>query len=262
MSEEVRNAATSIPHAILIVYVANFVLLFPLLLTIVYHMPDTAEALGDATSYPVVHVLRQSMSDQWVTGVLVVICVLVVCSNIAYLSATSRDLFAFARDKGVPLSNWLSTIDPRRPIPRNAAVVSSFISLGMGLIYLGSSVAFYAIASLFTVALLQCYCLSIGCVLWRRIYHPDTLPHAQFSLGKYGVPINAIAIIYGVWTFFWAFWPQSYPVTAENFNWAVVLFVTALLGALVHYALVGRFRYHGPVALVEGRSVRPFPGQG
>lgn len=70
-------------------------------------------------------------------------------------------------------------------------------------------VAFYAITALSTIALLQCYCLSIACVLWRRVVHPETLPPAEFSLGRWGVPINALAVVYSLWAFFWACWPQE-----------------------------------------------------
>jgi hypothetical protein len=70
-------------------------------------------------------------------------------------------------------------------------------------------VAFYAITALSTISLLQCYCLSIGCVLWRRIVLPSTLPPAEFSLGRWGIPINALAVLYSLWAFFWACWPQE-----------------------------------------------------
>ena len=116
-------------------------------------------------------------------------------------------------------------------------------------------VAFYAINSLLTVALLQCYCLSIGCVLWRRIYHPETLPPSEFSLGKWGVPINAMAVVYAFWSFFWCFWPEATPVTAEGFNWSSVIFVSVLLIALVYFIFRAKNRYVGPVTEVEGRKV-------
>lgn len=255
MSEEVRNASKSVPRAMLTVFVANFALLFPMILTACYHIPDMEAALADDTAYPFIHVLRQSMSRAWVTVVLVVTVGLLVCSNITFLTATSRDLYAFARDQGLPFSGWIARVDRKRNVPQNSSIVTSGLSFLMALIYIGSPVAFYAITSLFTVAILQCYTLSIGCVLWRRIYHPETLPYAQFSLGKWGIPINIAGIVYGTWSFFWSFWPQEYPVTAEGFNWASPLFVAALIGALVHYIFTGRKRYHGPVALVQGRKI-------
>ncbi|TKA82759.1 hypothetical protein B0A55_01090 [Friedmanniomyces simplex] len=56
MSEEVKNASRTIPKTILIVYVLNFVLLFPALLTICYHMPNLDDALADTTTYPAIYV--------------------------------------------------------------------------------------------------------------------------------------------------------------------------------------------------------------
>ena len=253
MSEETKSAAKSVPKAMMAVYIINFCLVFPALITICYHIPVVTDALDDPTLYPTIFVLRQSMSDGWMTVILVIIILLLICSNITYLAAVTRDAFAFARDQGFPFSDWIAKVEPKRRIPQNAVIVTSVISICLGLIYIGSITAFYAITSLLTVALLQCYCFSIGCLLWRRIYHPDTLPPAQFPLGKFGIPINAAAVFYALWAFFWAFWPTYSPVTTANFNWASVIFVGILILATIHYIFVARHKYTGPVALVEGR---------
>lgn len=253
MAEEVRDAARSVPKAIISIYVVNFCLMFPAILTICYHIPNVKDALDDSTAYPTIYVLRQSMSSGWVTAVLCITVALLICSNITYLAAVSRDLYAFARDRGFPASAWISNVDKKRSIPRNACILTCAISVCLSLIYIGSVVAFYAITSLLTVALLQCYCVSIGCLLWRRTHHPETLPPAQFSLGKFGIPINALAVTYAIWAFFWSFWPQTFPVTAEGFNWASVIFVMVLIVAMVYYVITARKHYTGPVALVEKR---------
>jgi choline transport protein len=183
----------------------------------------------------------------------------------------TRDIWSFSRDQGLPFSNWLSRVDKKRKIPVHATSLTSLCSIGLSLIYIGSPVAFYAITSLLTVALLQCYCLSIGCLLWRRIKYPHTLPPSKFSLGRWGVPLNIAAVLYALWAFFWfvlsrwlqglaltisrAFWPTYNPVTAAGFNWASVLFVTTLLFAALHYVFVARKKYVGPVAMIEGRKL-------
>jgi len=253
MSEEVRNAADTIPKVMLTVFVINFTLIFPAILTVVYHCPSLEDALADTTTYPAIYVMRQAMTVPWITAVLVVILVVNVASCIVYLTAVTRDLFAFARDGGLPFSRWLSTIHPKRHIPVNAANVSGVVAVLLSMIYIGSPVAFYAITSLATVALLQCYALSIGCVLWRRINKPHTLPPAQWSLGKWGIPINAIAVAYSIWAFFWSFWPQATPVDAAGFNWASPIFIATLIVALIYYAFRARHRYAGPVTEVAGR---------
>lgn len=260
MSEEVKDASKAIPKAMLTIYLVNFALIFPAILTVCYHIPNLDDALNDSTTYPAIYVMRQAMSVQWITVVLVLVLVINTASNIVYLAAVSRDLFAFARDKGLPFASWLSAIHPKRHIPLNAATLSSGFAILLAMIYIGSPVAFYAITSLSTVSLLQCYCLSIGCVLWRRIYAPDTLPPASFSLGRWGIPANAFAVIYSLWSFFWCFWPQTTPVTAEGFNWAGPIFVAVLIVAMVYFVSRARHNYVGPVTEVEGRRVHAHAG--
>lgn len=99
MSEEVKNAAATIPKTMLSVYLINMLLMFPAIVTICYHVPDLDAALADPTTYPAIYVLRQSMSLAWVTVLLVLILLINVASNIVYLAAVTRDLFAFARDR-------------------------------------------------------------------------------------------------------------------------------------------------------------------
>ncbi len=53
------------------------------------------------------------MSVGWITVILVLIALLNVASNIVYLAAVTRDLFAFARDRGT-LS--FRTVNRRRMI--------------------------------------------------------------------------------------------------------------------------------------------------
>lgn len=256
MSEEVRNASSSVPKVMIAVFGLNFVLNLLTVLTLTYHIPDITAALKDPTTYPAIWVLKQSMSNAWLTVLLTVQCVFLLFSNISYLAAVSRDLFAFARDEGLPFSAWLARVDKKRMIPTNAYIFSATFAGLLSLIYLGSPVAFYAIVSLLCTAIMQCFCFSISCMLWRRIYYPETLPHARFSLGRLGVPVNFMSVVVVVWSFFWSFWPQAYPVTIAGFNWAVAIFVPTFVVALIYYYTKGQFVYHGPVTLVEGRKTR------
>jgi hypothetical protein len=50
---------------------------------------------------------------------------------------------------------------------------------------------------------------------------------------------------------FWSFWPTELPITAENFNWSIVIFVAIFILSLVMYGLKGRKEYEGPVVEVK-----------
>jgi choline transport protein len=69
----------------------------------------------------------------------------------------------------------------------------------MSLINLGSKVAFEAMISLATATLMATYLISIGCALLKRV-RGQTLPSARWSLGRYGLPVNAVAIVYTSWS--------------------------------------------------------------
>ncbi len=256
MSEEVRQASDSIPRVLLWVLLFNSLATFIVALTLGFHMPNVQEALDDPSTYPVVHVLLKTMSLSWATALLAVMCLLLTLGNISFLAAVSRDLFAFARDDGLPFSKWLAKVDEKRKIPVNAYIFCGVFSSLLSLIYIGSPVAFYALNSLGSVSILQCYCLSIGCLLWRRVYHPESIPYARFSLGRWGVPVNCAALLFSFWSFFWCFWPQTNHPSAADFNWAFPIFSAVIIGALIYYYITGREKYAGPVALVEGRKER------
>lgn len=108
------------------------------------------------------------------------------------------------------------------------------------------------VISLNLVSLMSTYVFSIGAILYRRIYQPELLPRCRWSLGRWGVPINIGAFLYSLMAFFWSFWPDSTPVTAQTFNWSVVMFVGVGTLCTIDYVVRGRKHYTGPVVLVEG----------
>lgn len=73
-------------------------------------MPNLNAALNDPTTYPVIYVLRQTMSNGWATAFVAAVIVILYASNVSYLAAVSRDLFAFARDSGFPFPRWTSKV--------------------------------------------------------------------------------------------------------------------------------------------------------
>ncbi len=56
-------------------------------------------------------------------------------------AGSSRQLFAFARDKGIPFSSWVGRVHPRFDVPVNAIIVIGVVSALISLINIGSIVA-------------------------------------------------------------------------------------------------------------------------
>jgi amino acid transporter len=171
--------------------------------------------------------------------------------NITTLATASREIFAFARDRGLPFSSWLSKIDSRWHIPLNAVFAASAITALLSLIPLGSTLAFNIIASIALLSLLSTYMLSIGCVLWRRL-SPKPLPPARWSLGRWGVPVNIFALAYSIFVIVFCCMPTTLPVTTDNANWTPALWVGFVAFAIGYYIFWGRKHYTAPVNFVLG----------
>ena len=88
----------------------------------------------------------------------------------------------------------------------------------------------------------------------RRIVAPETLPPTRWSLGRWGILVNASGGCFAVWAMFWAFWPGEAVFASDTFNWASVMFGGATVLSVVLYVVQGRREYVPPVVLV--RKVR------
>ena len=84
---------------------------------------------------PLMTTLEQALGARWITPVLVVVGISVFACGLASMAATSRLLFALARDRMLPGSHWLAFVAEGQRTPRNAILfiwaVSSAVVLGL-----------------------------------------------------------------------------------------------------------------------------------
>lgn len=251
MSEEIKDASIILPQAIMGSLILNVSLVFILIITLCFTLGDPAEALASPTGYSFIQVFFNATRSTAGTSVLVfiVIFMLSVCA-ISEVAACSRQIWAFARDAGLPGHRWLSKVSPHWNIPLPGIIVSLAISALLSLINIGSSVALNAITSLGAVATLISYYLTIGCLVHRRIYGAP-LPPCRWSLGSYGIVVNVAALLLLTPLIFFLTWPLTTPVTAETMNWSSVMLVGVFIIATVYYILQARKEYEGPVIHVR-----------
>ena len=103
MAEEVSNAATAIPKAIITTVVVNGSLGFGMLIGLLYCLGNIEDALKTKTGFPYIEILYQGTGSMGGTVAMVsILLVTGVASAIGMLAATSRQFWSFARDRGVP----------------------------------------------------------------------------------------------------------------------------------------------------------------
>lgn len=132
----------------------------------------------------------------------------------------------------VKFANSVRKVRPGWNVPLRAVFVSVLIVLLLSLINIGSTTALRSISSLGAVAILGSYLVTIGTLIWRRIFGAP-LPTRRWSLGKYGLWINITAFCFVLPLFVFAFLPLTKDVDRKTFNYASVMFVGVLFVALM-----------------------------
>lgn len=166
------------------------------------------------------------------------------------VATASRQLWSFARDFGLPGSAWLSVVPRGWNLPVRSVLVSFVVTSVLACINIGSTAALNAINSLGGVSVLTSYFVTIGCLVWRRLYGAP-LPPRRWSLGRFGLAVNIGALLFVAPLWFFSFWPQVVPITAVSMNWASTMFVATIIFAMAWYAVRGKNEYTGPVVQMK-----------
>ncbi|OTA92037.1 hypothetical protein M434DRAFT_75192 [Hypoxylon sp. CO27-5] len=269
MAEEIKDASTVVPRTIMISIMLNGIQGFAMMVAYLFCLGDLEAVLEsqETLGYPFLFVLQSGTRSTAGAAVMgLVLVVLAICSAVGILASSSRMLWSFARDRGVPLWKMFTKLASRTSVPIYAIAFTTVVSLLLSLIILGSSVAFNNIVNLSVVGLYSSYLLSCGLLLWRRLqpgcilpYDPHITMVGPKSLhwgpwripGIAGIVNNVFACIYLFVLLFWAFWPPATPVVAQNMNFSILTFGFMVLFAVIWYFIQGRKEYKGPIVEVE-----------
>ncbi|KAF3768771.1 hypothetical protein M406DRAFT_44371 [Cryphonectria parasitica EP155] len=249
MSEELRDAGKTLPLSMIMTSFFNGLFAWITVITICFCLGNVTDVLASPTGYPYMAVfLNSTQSAKGATAMAVWIALMFNFCNLTMVATASRQLFAFARDNGVPCSSWFSRVS--HDIPVNAILTTFIVTCLLCLINIGSSVALNSIVSLSTNALLSSYMCSIGCMAWRRITGQPLLP-SKFSLGRWGLAVNLVSEVFLVVMFILAFFPEVKNPDPEEMNWNILIYGTVVTGSVVYYLFKGRYVYEGPVEYVR-----------
>ena len=143
-------------------------------------------------------------------------------------------------------------MSPKTQFPVNAVYIVSGLVILLSVIEVPSTLAFNIIVSVSLLGILTTYMISIACILLKRFRH-EPLPHARWSLGRWGLPINLFAFLYSTLMIVLCCFPTNLPVGLEDANWAPLVWVGVMIVSVVFYVFYGKQHYTAPVSFIEGQ---------
>lgn len=120
MAEEIKNAATVIPRAILFSVGMNGVLGFSMLIAILFCLGDPSQVpttvLQTSLGFPFIQVFLDATTSVPGTAIMAsIVLVLGVSSTVGLLASSSRMFWSFARDRGLPMWQIVSKVSSKPP---------------------------------------------------------------------------------------------------------------------------------------------------
>ncbi|WP_055538134.1 amino acid permease, partial [Streptomyces neyagawaensis] len=245
MSEETHHPRRTAPRTILTALGAAGLLGGLIVLGGLLAAPSLTDGrlAVDGLSY----VLTSSLGDGVGRLLLADVVVAIAVATLAIQTSACRMLFSMARDGQLPFSARLARVSPRTGMPGAPAVVVGALAAALLLLNFVSPDAFLAIGTTCIVMLYLAYAMVTGPLLVRRLKGTfpaggtDETGKPLFSLGRWGLPVNALALAYGLFMTINLAWPRAdvYDPSGSGwwFQWFTLLFLLVTVGVGVLYRL-------------------------
>ncbi|HXY17140.1 MAG TPA: amino acid permease [Gaiellaceae bacterium] len=250
LAEETRNPRVEAPKAVISSVIGAFIVggifLFAMLLAI----PNLSAAIKGG--FGPAQIIDANFSNGFSTVYLLVVSAAIFVCCLSIQASTIRLCFGMARDDRLPASRWLAHVHPKLHTPIVSCIVIAILAAIPLIQYAGA--AYIAIAA--TAMIYLSYFLGNIALIRARLRGWPKAP-APFSLGRWGLPLNVLALAWGGGMLINFAWPRaaSNPTPIQtgkllNFYWGwlnnrpvlwTVVVVVTLVGA-IYYVLVQRMK--------------------
>ena len=264
LAEETRDPRRAAPKAVLYSIVGAFVIGGVFLVGTLMAIPNLHQAItaNGGLGIGPAQIIQDNFSAPFATLYLFVVSAAIFVCCMSILAATIRLCFGMARDNQLPFSKPLARVAPKLHTPVLACVVVAVLSAVPFIQFSGAG----TIAIAATAMIYFSYFLGNVAILRARLKGwPKT--DAPFKLGRWGLLVNVVGLLYGGAMLVNFAWPRpaSNPKPNQtggllNFHvgflngipilWTVFV-VLALIG-VIYYAVAGNKKEFGPVRVPAG----------
>lgn len=258
MAEECTDPEIQLAQAISLVPVIGGLISLLFVLPICFTLPPVGDIIAKTVyNQPLPTILLAITGSRAVAMFLMVLVLSVTlfCA-ISITTTASRCTWAFSRDKALPLSGWLSRTTYGQPLAALGLV--TVVEMLLGIIYIGSSSAFTAFASVGVIALAASYGVPLAISIFTGRQEVNKarwkLPH------RLGIAVNSVALAWILFQVVLFCMPVSIPVTPTSMSYAAVVFVGLIVLSILWYFCYARTsKYHHPflfTSLTVGFSIQ------
>ncbi|PFH47785.1 hypothetical protein AMATHDRAFT_66917 [Amanita thiersii Skay4041] len=253
ISEEARNANIAIPFATVLACTSSVILGWGVNVALVFCMGKDLEGIMESPiGQPMAAIFFNSLGQKGTLALWALIVVVQFTMGTSMLTTCSRQIFAFSRDGGLPLSKWLYNVNRRTVAPINCVWFSAVTSLLLGLLAFAGASAIAAIFALSVVGQFVAYSIPIA----ARFLGGKELKRGPFSLGAFSLPVAIVSVTFMAFIVVVFMFPADTNPHAVDMNYTVVVLGGTLLLATIYFYFPkygGKYWFKGPVNTIGHR---------
>ncbi len=246
LGEETVEPRRTAPKAILRAILASFVIGGAILVFAVMAAPNLQDPQIASVSGGLQYIVEQVMWGPLGKIFLTCIVIAVTVCALAVHTAAIRLTFAMARDNALPFGERLARVNPDTQTPILPAVVIGVIAALILVVNIGQPKIFTVLTSIAIIMIYLAYLAVTGPMLKRRLagqWPPsDLAAGGYFTMGRWGMLVNVVAVIWGAGMALNLAWPREAIYGTPWYNtWGAFAYTGVILGSgLLWYALKGR----------------------
>ena len=253
--EETHNARVSAPWGIYLSVAISGFFGYLMLAFVTLAIKDLGATAAAAN--PFIYIFEQALGSTFGRVVLWIVTLAMWFCGLSCVTSTSRMIFAFARDRGMPLSARWARVSKRWRTPAAAVWLAAALSLFLPCLILGLVALFPrhldfsrlypAVTGISTIGLYLSYGIPLLLKL-RAIRRGVWTERANgpWNLGNWSVPVNVVAVI---WI---AFITVLFVLPPNELTGCV--FAGTLVVMLAFYFLCVRGRFRGPLRQAKSQD--------
>ncbi|KAK7457065.1 hypothetical protein VKT23_010366 [Stygiomarasmius scandens] len=251
ISEEAINASVAIPYAIIVATASGLILAWGMNLSLAFCMgTDVAAVVESPIGHPMAAIMFNSFGKKGVLAVWSMIIFVLYAIGVGQLTVCSRQIFAFCRDGGLPLSRWVYHVHSKLRTPVRAVWFSVLLSIALVTISFAGPNAINAVFSLVVTGQYTAYTIPFA----ARFLGGQEIVNGPVSFGKFSLPITIVAIIWMCVMSVIIMFPANPAPGVSGMNYTVVVQGGVLGLAILYYFIPrygGRHWFKGPVVTVN-----------
>jgi urea carboxylase system permease len=246
LGEETLEPRRTAPRAILRAILASFVIGGAILVFAIMAAPNLTDAKIGSSDGGLQYIVEQVMWGPLGKIFLVCIVVAVTVCSLAVHTAAIRLTFAMARDNALPFGERLARVNSKTQTPIVPAVLIGVIAEAILVLNIGQPKIFTVLTSIAVIMIYLAYLMVTAPLLRKRLqgqWPPaDLAQGGYFTMGRWGMLVNIIAVLWGVGMSVNLAWPREAVYGTPWYNtWGAFVYIGAILGAgLCWYVVKGR----------------------